>query len=228
MNTVNSQRPVTDDNRVFRFAIASIVGMLILNVAGSFFIKGWWGAGINTALVSVIYFVYAARSGNAMLQNWLLLAMTAGFVELAADWWLVVQTRTLVYAPGPKVVVSPIYMPFAWMLVLVQVGLVGQWLRRKMPIVLAALATATLAGITIPLYESLAKFAQWWIYQDTPMILNAPYYIILGEFLLGLPLVWLGLRLGERFRPGLAVALGIVEGLIIWAAYYLAFSVVGQ
>ena len=41
MNTVNSQRPVTDDNRVFRFAIASIVGMLILNVAGSFFIKGY-------------------------------------------------------------------------------------------------------------------------------------------------------------------------------------------
>lgn len=228
MSTTETVVTQADDNRIFRFAVASIIGMLILNVVGSFFIKGWWGAAFNTALVSVIYITYAARSGNPMLQNWLLLAMAAGFTELAADWWLVVHTQTLVYASGPKVVVSPIYMPFAWMLVLVQVGLVGQWLRRKLPIVVAALATATLAGMTIPLYESLAKFAQWWVYQDTPMILNAPYYIILGEFLLGLPLVWLGLRLADRLRPALAIGLGVVEGLVIWLAYFVAFSLVGQ
>ena len=215
------------DSRIFRFAVISIVLMLALNIASSFVVKGWAGAGFNTALVSVIWFVYAVRAKNAMLWNWLVLALVAGWTELAADWWLVTQTKTLVYVEGPKVVVSPIYMPFAWMLVLVQIGLVGQWLRTRMALPVAAVVTGLIAGLNIPLYESLAKFADWWYYQDTPMILNAPWYIILGEFLIGLPLVYLGLRLGQRVRLGLAALLGVLEGLVIWGAYWVAVALVG-
>ena len=181
MNEQSSTAPASNA-QIFRFAVVSIVLMLLLNVVSSFFVKGWMGAGFNTALVSLIYLAYAVKARNAMLTHWLILALVAGWVELAADWWLVVKTQSLLYAEGPKVVVSPIYMPFAWMLVLVQVGLIAQWFRTRFPVWLAALMTGTLAGVNIPLYESLAKFADWWIYQNTPMILNAPYYIILESF----------------------------------------------
>lgn len=215
------------DEQVFRFALISIVLMLLLNVVSSFVVKGWMGAGFNTTLVSIIYFVYAAKARNAMLTNWLILSLTAGFVELLADWWLVEKTVSLVYADGPKLVVSPIYMPFAWMLVIVQVGLVGQWFARRFSPTLAALMTATLAGITIPAYESLAKVADWWVYQNTPMFMNAPYYIILGEFLIGLPLVFLGIGLAKERRIGESFALGVVEGLVILVAYFITWGTVG-
>ncbi|MEM9300654.1 MAG: hypothetical protein AAGE01_01005 [Pseudomonadota bacterium] len=215
------------DSKIYRFAVISIVLMLALNIASSFVVKGWIGAGFNTALVSLIWFAYAFRARNAMLWNWLILALVAGFAELAADWWLVTQTKTLVYVEGPKVVVSPIYMPFAWMLVLVQIGIVSQWLRHKMALPLAALVTGLIAGLNIPLYESLAKFADWWYYRDTPMILNAPYYIILGEFLIGLPLAYMGLKLMDRIRPALAAGLGLVLGAVIWVSYYVAVALVG-
>lgn len=215
------------DSQVFRFAFVSIAFMLLLNVVTSFFVKGWTGAGANTALVSLIYLVYAVKARNPMLTHLLILALVAGWAELAADWWLVVKTESLVYADGPKVVESPIYMPFAWMLVLVQVSLVGQWLRRRMPMWAAALLTGAFAGLNIPSYESLAKFAEWWIYRDTPMILNAPYYIILGEFLLGLPLVAMGVWHAKDAKVHFAVLLGVVEGLVIWIAYVIAWWLVG-
>ena len=224
---MNDEKKRATDSDVFRFVAVSIVFMLLLNVVTSLFVKGWTGAGANTALVSLMYLVYAVRAKNAMLTHFLVLALVAGWVELAADWWLVTKTESLVYAEGPKIVESPIYMPFAWMLVLVQVGLVGQWLQRRLPTWLAALLTGAFAGLNIPSYESLAKFAEWWIYRDTPMILNAPYYIILGEFLIGVPLVFMGLWHAKDPKVHFAVLLGVVEGLVIWLAYWIAWGLVG-
>lgn len=215
------------DSQVFRFTFVTIVFMLLLNVVTSFFVKGWTGAGFNTALVSLIYLVYAVRARNPMLTHFLVLALVAGWAELAADWWLVVKTESLVYAAGPKIVESPVYMPFAWMLVLAQVGLVGQWLRTRLSTWPAALLTGAFAGLNIPSYESLAKFAEWWYYRDTPMILNAPYYIILGEFLIGVPLVFMGLWHAKDPKVHFAVLLGVVEGLVIWVAYRIAWGLVG-
>lgn len=217
----------SSDTRVFRFAVLTIAAMLTLNVVVTIFVKGWGGAAFNTALVSLVYLAYAIRIKNPMLSNWLIVALAAGFTELLADWWLVVKTESLVYAPGPKIVVSPIYMPFAWMLVVVQVALVGQWFARRFPKPLAAFMTGALAGVNIPFYESLAKLADWWYYQGTPMFLNAPYYIILGEFLIGVPLVYLGAPIAERTRPALAVAIGAGVGLVIFVAYYVAWGLVG-
>ncbi len=55
----------------------------------------------------------------------MIVAIVAGWVELLADWWLVSKTGTLVYYPGgPFILRSPLYMPFAWGIVLIQTAYV--------------------------------------------------------------------------------------------------------
>jgi hypothetical protein len=59
------------------------------------------------------------------------------------------------------------------------------------------------------------------------MLGGAPYYIIVGEFLLGLPLVWMAARL-LRGRPvATGLVLGVIQGLVIFVAYLVAWWLVG-
>ncbi len=154
--------------------------------------------------------------------------VAAGFTELIADWWLVNRTGSLVYAPGePMLVASPMYMPFAWALVMMQLGVVAHWLRENFSVAKAALIAGLIGGVNIPLYESLARAADWWIYQKTPMLLGAPYYIILGEVLIVVPLVWLADWLVRMGPVKGGIILGIVEGLVILVAYMIAWWLVG-
>ncbi|MEM8931301.1 MAG: hypothetical protein AAGE94_09010, partial [Acidobacteriota bacterium] len=73
----------------------------------------------------------------------------------------------------------------------------------------------------------IAKDANWWFYQDTPMLFNAPYYIIFGEFLVGLPLVWIAIAHERRRQTSWAIGTGVFVGLFILAAYYLTWWLVG-
>ena len=65
------------------------------------------------------------------------------------------------------------------------------------------------------------------------MIFNAPYYVIGAEFMLGLPLVWMGLKSDfsifstrELVR---VIGLGAVEGLLVMsAAVLISFRLLGR
>lgn len=220
---------VIDEDRwkAVRFTLFAIVGMLLLNIPATVFHLGWQSAAFNTALVLVVFIAYAAKRRDAWLFGWIVFGLVAGVVELGADWWLVHDTKTLVYAADePMILASPVYMPGAWAEVLMQLGILGYFLRSKFPMWVAILATSLIAGVNIPLYESFAKGADWWIYENTPMILDAPWYIILGEALLGPVLVWFAVLMHDKPLQR-CVPLGIAMGLWIFVAYWLAWILVG-
>lgn len=180
---------------------------------------------VSTAFTFLVLVTWALWRRDGVLKRWLVLGFVAGWIEISTDAWLVRTTATLVYPKGePMVWDSPVYMPFAWTIVLVQLGIVGGWLARRMSMLKATLACAALGGSMIPVYEALAFSARYWWYQDTPMLIHAPLYIIVSEFLLSLPLVWMYRKALTRplaFSGLLGLALGLWMIPSVWIAWQL-------
>lgn len=209
-----------------RFVLLTIGLLIVLDVISAVFSLGWPAITAIVALVLVLDGIYIRRTGDRAFANWLLFGVVAGFGELVADAWTV-GTGTLVYPPDePMIWNSPAYMPFAWAIVLAQIGYLSGWLRQRYPLAVATLATAVLAGVNIPLYEHLAKDANWWFYQDVPMLFSAPYYIILAEFLLAIPLALWAYRIARGSKLD-CVLFGLAEGVVIFLAAMLSFRLVG-
>jgi len=203
------------------------VGLLVtLNVIASIYALGWKSVAVNTAIILSLFVAFIFKHKDRVLLGWLVFGLVAGFGELLADWWLV-QTGTLVYPQDePMIWVSPAYMPFAWAMVLLQIGGLASWFTERYSTVVAGVLTAVAAGINIPLYEHLAKGADWWFYQSTPMIFSAPYYVILAEFLLAVPLAFFARRVTSGPLKG-AVLLGVVEAFVMLVASWIGFKVLG-
>ena len=200
---------------------------LLWNGTCSLLGPGWVGAALIVTINWLVFIVYFLARRDGLIGRLMLLAVVAGWVELLADRWLVDVTKTLVYQPGgPFVVRSPLYMPFAWGVVLIQTAYIGWRLLGPLGRSLAALLTGLVGAVTIPLYEWWAKGAVWWYYRDTCMWGVVPLYIILGEFLIAGALVLLVERLEER-PWWMAPVLGAVQGLWIWVSYAVAFALVG-
>jgi hypothetical protein len=228
-----------NDARRIKFVLFTIGVLLFVNISASLIpsTKWWKSAVFAVALNLSLYAAYTARYRDWKLLRWLVVVVVAGFVELVADWWLVmragpildgVQTGNLIYGEMPKIWKSPAYMPLAWAGVLVQIMALGVWLRGRLGMVKATLITALIGGINIPVYEMIARWAEWWIYVHVPMaVKNAPWYIIVGEFLCCLPLVWIGVR-AERARVDRLILLGVLAGAGIFVAYWVAFQMVGH
>ncbi|MFY7857358.1 MAG: DUF6989 domain-containing protein [Rubrivivax sp.] len=210
-----------------RFVLVCMALVLGANVLGAL-----TAAGPRFALASTFFTVVVMVGGtlwrrDAVLARWLVIGFVAGWIEIATDAWLVGHTGTLVYPPGePMVWDSPLYMPFAWMLVLAQLGAIGGVLLNRWGILRATAATALLGGVSIPLYEHLAKGAGYWWYQDTPMLFSAPLYVILSEALIALPLVWVHRHAVSR--PGShSLGLGLAVGLWMLPCVGIAWVLVG-
>lgn len=218
-----------DANEAWRLRFVLLCMGLVLgaNVLGS-----WTAAGPRFALVSTAFTFVVMVGGtwwrrDAVLARWLVIGFVAGWIEIATDAWLVDHTRTLVYPAGePAVWDSPLYMPFAWTLVLAQLGAVGGVLLNRWGLARATVATALLGGSSIPLYEHLAKGAGYWWYQDTPMLFSAPLYIIVSEFLIVLPLVWVHRQAVARSWPH-SLGLGLAVGLWMLPCVGVAWMLVG-
>ncbi len=228
-------------SRRTRFALAVLALVLLMNGGAALIIKGdpndadwaWEYALVSTAMTLGIFAAYTYGARDRALLRWGVVALTAGFVELVADAWLVLGTGTLNYNPWgtssqPMIWESPAYMPFAWTGVLLQLITIGDALSRHMKRWLATLLTALIGGINIPLYEAWAFGADWWAYQHSPMIIeNAPYYIIVGEMLLCLPFVWVARQTASAsFKR--CMAYGTLIGAGIFVSYWLAFQVLGR
>ena len=206
-----------------------VVGTMLLGAAwsfaGSYMGGGWKSASVIVAIIFGLYVVYIARYRNAVLGRLLLVAITAGFAELLADRWLVDSTGTLFYVPGePLLVRSPVYMPFAWSNVLVALAYLGSRIAERWSIAIACVALALFGAVYIPAYEYWANGSGWWTYRNTAAIGAAPFYIILGEFLIVLAMP-IAARYALRLSAAWSIAIGVVVGLWIWAAYAIAFAV---
>jgi hypothetical protein len=210
--------------------------LLVVNFVGlGFALTGlvwplaWRSATAICLLGLAVYSAYLIRGGFPRWStNLYVFGQAVGWTELCADAWLVQHTQTLVYpAGGPFVWTSPLYMPFAWGGLLTSNVLLGVILHRRTSLLTASLLVTALTGLYIPLYEYLAHASGWWSYRDTPMLLDVvPLYIVLGETIVGMPLVWIGVRLEQVTAVGAAM-LGCAVGLLIFVAYAFAYALTG-
>jgi hypothetical protein len=223
-----------DQSRHTIFAATTAVVYLVANILIARCRGGWRPLSAVIAAILASCFAFSWYYRDAAMLYYVLFGVVAGFGELPTDAWLVKVSGTLIYPRDePMIWASPAYMPFAWAVVLMQVCVLGDALASYTGLAAGTVLVALLAGAYIPLFEHLAKDANLWWYRRTPMFFNAPYYVILAEFLLGLPLVWMGFRADDRtLAPGeviQVVGLGLIEGLaVMFVAVLIAWKLVGR
>lgn len=218
------------DRKRFRFVLATIALLLVANAIAAIYALGWISVTVNTAVILALYVGFAVRHSDRVMTGWLVFGLAAGVAELVADAYLVSGTGSLVYVSGaPRIWDSPFYMPFSWTMVLVQLLAIGHWLASRMSLPTASVLTGLFGGLNIPVYEHMARHAEWWYYRATPTLGGAPYYVILAEMLLALPLAWAAVRLARHAGDGLGrpVLLGIAEGAVMLFACIVAWWLLG-
>lgn len=217
------------DRRRLILIVHTMVYALIAQVVAAIFASGWIATTAVTAGLLGMMIRHAWRERDALLARILVLGLVVGFGELPADHFGVVVTETLVYTPGgPLVWVTPLYMPFGWVVMIVQLGVLAWWLGRRWGAARTCVALALLGGLNIPAHELLAKHADLWHYQNTPMILGAvPVYVILAEALLGLVIPLLLLRVTATTPWRRVALLGALQALAIYIAGRIAYALVG-
>jgi len=193
----------------------------------SFRQSGPMSASIITFGLYAFYWLYAIRTKNPLVQRLMIFGTIAGILELITDHYLVETIDSLVY-PGkePMIWNSPVYMPFAWSNVILQLSFIGVLLTKRFGLPRASIILCIAGGMYIPTYEHLAKDAGWWWYNfNTPMLFNAPVYVIICEALISLSLPFL-LNYSEHHKLGKTFLLGVVEGIWILISAWLAFTIV--
>jgi hypothetical protein len=211
------------------FVAATVVIYLGADIAISLTRGGWLPQSIATGAILASFLLFAWRFRDRVMIRYVLFGLVAGFCELPIDAWMADHTKTLIYPTGePMIWASPAYMPFGWAVVLVQICTLGDWASDRLHVVKASLLVVVFSGFYIPIYEHLAKDGNLWWYVKTPMIFNAPRYIIVAELMLAIPLVWMGLQAERLGRWWWIVLLGVVEGLVVMSvAVWIAFALVG-
>jgi hypothetical protein len=209
--------------------LAVVLATVGINVAavGLLAFVPWsnWRTGLALNLIdNALLLGFIVLRKDLLLARLIVFGMAVGFVELAADAWLVDSTKTLDYSigGGPILWRSPLWMPFAWEVVAVQFGYVGLRLKERWGAV-GLLATGVLGAINIPYYEEMAKRIHWWQYSGCRMISFTPYYIIVGELGIAVALAWLASRL-RKGNWGTALLLGSAGGIAIFICYAVAFA----
>jgi hypothetical protein len=152
--------------------------------------------------------------------------LVAGVTELVADCWLVSNTGTLIYTTDePMIACSPFYMPFAWAVLLIQIGYLGWLISLEEKMWVSIIATTIIGFAVIPLFEHWAKGAGWWYYVNCRMIGNTPWYIILAEGMICsfMPLFF---RHIHQRHYVFQLPLGIIQGLWIWLSYFIAYNLI--
>jgi hypothetical protein len=202
------------------------ISILIL-IVDSIKKEGWisaafWGYGF-----SAVFLGYALLTRDKILLRFFLFTATAGFAELFADKWLVDYTQTLIYPHDePILLSSPAYMPFSWTVVLMEVGYIGWLLAPRWGLLKASIFLCIFGAVLVPLYETWAINAGWWLYQNTPKFFNVPQYVILAEGLLMLTIPFMLTKV-ENSKPTTIILWGLVEGVVMLVACFTAYFILG-
>jgi hypothetical protein len=208
------------------FILGSMVLAIGALVLAALKFHGWHSAAFWGFGFSALYLLYAIIFNDKVMLRFLVFTTVAGFTELLADNWLVLSTKTLIYPFEPKLLSSPSYMPFSWIVVLTQIGYIGYLIHKKYSTLVTSIAVGILGCCIIPFYEYLAITAGWWSYTGTPMIGVVPVYIFVAEGLLMLSIPQLFDRC-ETASLKLITLLGFLQGLVMWGACIVAFKIFG-
>lgn len=208
------------------FILISMVITLGITLLSAHFKTGYWSAALLAVGMYVIIGLFAFAKSDLFLKQLLLFGIIAGFVELLADQWLVDSIQSLVYpANEPKLLRSPNYMPFAWAVVLIQVGYLGYLLSSKVSLIKAMLLCMLIGMVFIPVFEQCAYWAGWWYYNPCYMLLNTPWYIILAEGIICffLPAIFF---FETKKRVFGTILFGLGQGIVIFIAYYVSYKLI--
>jgi len=210
-----------------RVIIGSALALVLWSFYSSLTAAGPWSASAITYTLYVFYWVYAIVKRNPLILRLAIIGTVAGLLELVADHYLVDTIQSLVYpSDEPMLWSSPMYMPFAWSNIIVQLSFIGVLLTHKFGLLKACVVLGIAGGMYIPLYEHLANNAGWWFYHyNTAMVLHAPVYVIICEALisLSLPLV---ISFSEHQKVLKSLFLGMVLGAWIYISAIIAWNMV--
>ena len=216
-----------------RFVLTTLLILLIVAIVNSMFSLGSIPFALTILAIYTAYFVYGIRHKDHTIWLWLLFGFVTGLVEVASDcdYFLVEEMKVLVYPYDvPKIGVSPAYLPFAWGLIFTILGLLGEWIRLRRSLLVSSLAVALTGGAVISIFENLARQAGWWYYQDTPMLVWAPYFVNVFEFLstlLIVPAGWRITRASVERAYVWALGMGAVMGIWMCLAMRISFWLLG-
>ena len=207
-------------------AVANLIALGIALISAKDAL-GWQTAALSVGLELVMLAVFCLRHPEPLFARLLVFGLAVGFTELLNDTYLI-DRDILVYWPGgPYVWKTPLYMPLSWALIMVSSGMVSVWLYQTLGPVKAVAGVIILSALYIPGFEAMAAKADWWHYQHVRMYRNlAPDFVILGEALLAIPLPWMSVTLARK-GFGVAVGLGVVEGLVVFATTLFSLWLVG-
>lgn len=208
------------------FILLTMAITLAITLLSAHFKTGYWSAALLAVGMYAILAVFAVVTNDLFLKQLLLFGIVAGFVELLADQWLVDSIQSLVYpANEPKLLRSPNYMPFAWAVVLIQVGYLGYLLSRKVKMIEAMLLCMVIGMVFIPVFEQCAYWAEWWYYNPCHMLLNTPWYIILAEGIICFFLPAIFFFETKKSVVG-TILFGLGQGIVIFIAYYVSYKLI--
>lgn len=203
---------------------ASIVLLLSSAHLSSRYALGWPAATVAAGSMFAFMTLYALIAHDSFFKHLLMFGLAAGWVELLADHWLVNGTKTLVYAVDePMIWSSPAYMPFAWAVVITQIGYLGWLISSREKLWETIILSFFIGTAMIPLYEHWAHKANWWKYIDCRMLADTPYYIVIGEGIICSMLPLFYEKLAQTNRVFYFVMGGVLFGFWIWLAYYLSY-----
>jgi len=118
-----------------RWGLAVLMSVLGFGVAAfaSRHHSGWPVAAALSYGEALLVLGYVLWKRDRLIGALLLFGLVVGLGELPSDAFSVCVKHTLVYAPGePMIWASPLYMPFTWVAVMVQMGFIAWWLCQRL------------------------------------------------------------------------------------------------
>jgi hypothetical protein len=223
---------LTEIRSIERGRLRIVVATILINVGAVALLTlaPWsdWRSGLALNLVdNTLLLGFVALRRDRLLASLMVFGLAVGLAELAADAWLVDFTHTLDYSPGggPMLWRSPLWMPFAWEVVAVQLGYLGLYLCQRYGRGWGLVLVGVLGAINIPYYEEMARRIHWWSYSGCRMLSYTPWYIIVGEFGIAIVLALLARVLARRGMRS-AITLGLAGGVGIFICYALAYAAI--
>ena len=210
------------------FILLTMVMTLAFALVDAWLHLGYASASVLAIGMFLLIGFHAVKWQDGFLKKLLLFGLVAGITELAADNWLVNGIHSLFYpAEQTHIWASPFYMPLAWAVILIQVGYLGGLLGMRKSLGLKVGISFVIGMMFIPVFETCAKYAGWWYYESASKFLETPWYIILGEGLICAALPIIFHKIYRKTWPG-TVLMGILQGLWIFAAYYIGYLIFGK
>ncbi len=179
-----------------------------------------------TSIIVILIIILGTYLTKSVRLSWLLVfGLTAGVLELWADWIHVASLHSLVYTDyfGFKLLESPSYMPIGWWLTCVQFGYMALRLSEKWSAGIVVGMISILGMLLPPWYEEFAKPARAWYYTTHHwLISNTPLWIILtyGGCMFGIAMMALlcysPRQWGRAIAAGIFTAATFMLSAVFW------------